>query len=366
MRKLLVSTALVTMAMVAHAQAGMDVNLGGYTAFQAASFDNDGTGKSRGDFQSESELHITAKGTADNGLEYGSYVELQTSTSDSVNTDEANLWISGSFGKFEMGDQDGAGSVLTETAPYVGLGQIHGHYNDYLPAADRGYGNGEGPGDSNLKAIDTMDATKVTYYTPKMSGFQAGFSYAPERDNSADGEQVQLSNTTGNHKNAYEAGLAYKGEVKGVAVKLGGGYVGAEAKTGSGLEDISAWSVGGKLGYNGFSFGGGYTSNGDSGQAAGVANNDVTAWTAGATYETSVWGVGLSYAHVDLDQSATPFGATGVTGSGGEYTAWGAGVSYKVAPGLSTGVDAIKFDRNRVTGADTDGYVVVTEVRAAF
>ncbi len=237
---------------------------------------------------------------------------------------------------------------------------------DFVPLADRGHAPSEAGGDPNLKAIDTADATKVTYFTPRFSGLQAGVSYAPERDSLASGEGVQFNDNVGNHDNAFEFGLNYKGEFSDVGIKVGGQYTMADAKSGSGLEDINAWSLGTQLSYNSFTFGGGYTHNGDSGLTAGAANDDVSGWNVGATYNAPAWGVGVSYANIDFDQAATPFGAAGATGSGGDYTAYGLGGIYKVAPGLTASADLVFFDRNRVTGADSDGYVAMTEVRAAF
>lgn len=367
MYRLFATTALVTATLLAFpAAAEMDVSLGGYSGFQAAVFDNDAANNSGRDFQSEAEVHVRAKGTADNGLEYGALIELMASTSDSTNSNEANLWLSGNWGRLELGDQDGAGSELAEQTPFVGIGQVRGSYMDFVPASDRGHAPSEAAGDTNLKAIDTADATKVTYYTPRWSGLQAGFSYTPERDNLASGEGVQFDDNVGNHENAMELGLNYKGEFSGVGVKVGGQYTTAGAKTGATLEDIRAWSLGTQLSYNNFTFGGGYTYNGDSGQTAGTANDNVTGWNVGATYNAPAWGVGVSYAKVDFDDAATPFGAAGATGAGGNYTAYGLGGVYKVAPGLTAGADLMFYDRNRVTGADTDGYVAITEIRAAF
>ena len=105
--------------------------------------------------KTDTEIHITATGKADNGLVYGMYVEIEadpalsTLTTSSVNTsgatgvatsttvptsasnyiDEANIFLQGSWGRVEMGDQDGAGDQLFFGAPF-----------DYGPA----YGQGSG------------------------------------------------------------------------------------------------------------------------------------------------------------------------------------------------------------------------------
>lgn len=176
-------------------------------------------------FRTDTEIHVTATGKADNGLVYGMYVEIeadpalnnlttqaynagsggtQTVVPTSANNyiDEANIFLQGNWGRVEMGDQDGAADQLFFGAPY-----------DYGPA----YGQGSGAdGDImfrwanpvgfanlssnigatplygwNVKAIDSSDMTKFTYLTPVISGFRAGFSYAPG------GEQNGFLNSTG-------------------------------------------------------------------------------------------------------------------------------------------------------------------------
>jgi hypothetical protein len=164
-------------------------------------------------FRTDTEVHVTATGKADNGLVYGMYVEIEadpalntlttstvngaTGTATGVGTsgqnyiDEANIFLQGTWGRIEMGDQDGAGDQLFFGAPF-----------DYGPA----YGQGSGAdGDIlfrwsntafvvnnassninatplyswNVRALDSSDATKFTYLSPVIAGFRAGVSYVP-------------------------------------------------------------------------------------------------------------------------------------------------------------------------------------------
>jgi hypothetical protein len=179
--------------------------------------------------KTDTEIHITATGKADNGLVYGMYVEIEadpalsdlTTTAVNVNAatgavtqttvptsasnyiDEANIFLQGSWGRIEMGDQDGAGDQLFFGAPF-----------DYGPA----YGQGSGAdGDIlfrwanttliqnnassninatpmyswNVRALDSSDASKITYLSPVISGFRAGISYVPN------GAQNGFLNATG-------------------------------------------------------------------------------------------------------------------------------------------------------------------------
>ena len=168
-------------------------------------------------FLDDTEVHVTATGKADNGLVYGVYVEMEADpaiyqlTTQAVNVggatgiatqttagtsaqnyiDEANIFLQGSWGRIELGDQDGASDQLFFGAPY-----------DYGPAYGQGAGadgdmafrwsNGVYPRNVtssisgspayfwNVKAYDSGDTTKITYLSPVISGFRAGVSFAPD------------------------------------------------------------------------------------------------------------------------------------------------------------------------------------------
>jgi outer membrane protein OmpU len=275
-RILLASTALLALASVP-AKADLEVTIGGFTAFQAGFFDNDTANNSDRDFQSEAEIVVTAAGKADNGLEYGAHIQLDASTSDTTNAGETALYLAGSWGRVELGDAHGA-SELNVFAPTVGVGQINGSYDDYVTStALAGLNNASWTtgvndrGDHLFTAMDSDTRTKVTYYTPQFSGFQAGVSFAPEVDR---GETVTL--VEGGLKNFFEVGVKYEGSFQNVGVALGGSYNFADAGDLAAIEDLRSWSLGAQLSYNGFTFGGGYTDNSDSMQAEAQLNDDIT------------------------------------------------------------------------------------------
>lgn len=354
MRRLLLATTALLALSAAPARAELEVTIGGFTAFQAAVFDKVGASSTNRDFQSETELGISADGKTDNGLEYGAYVQLEASTSDTTNAGETMIYVSGNWGRVDLGDTPGA-SDLVVYAPTIGAGQINGSYDDYFPTTVLAT-TPNNRGDHLFTAIDTGYETKVSYTTPKIAGFQAGVSYVPE---SSMGESVEMTSTS--RTDTYEFGLAYEGEYSGVSLAFGGNYILGNSTT-AGTEDLNAWSAGLQMGYEGFHFGGGYTHDGDSLAATGVANDNVTAWNVGATYETGPWGFGLSYLLTDYDTNGE---APGV--NGGTFSAVMAGASYQLAPGLTLSADAGYIDRNRTgTADDADGYILLTDVKAAF
>ena len=363
MKKILLATTALIMASATPSFAKLEVTVGGFASFQAAMFDNDSANNSTRDFQSESQIAVHADGVAENGLQYGAKVLLNTSTSDGTpNSEKVALYLAGGWGRVEMGDDYGAEELIVY-APTVGIGQINGSYDDFVIAADRGHALNDRR-KHNFTALGSGKSTKVTYYTPRVAGFQAGVSYAPEYDQ---GESVVFTKNTTLFSDMYELGLNYEGQYQDVMFKAGANYNGGSAPGVSGVdEDLSAWTVGGQVGYKGFKFGGGYADNGDSGSSAGTTDDKVTSYNVGVTYENGPWGVGVSYLSMDFDVNGDVNGLIGSDGAGGQYNVAALGGTYAVAPGLSVGADLAFYERNRDTGTDTDGYVLMTDVTAAF
>ncbi len=149
----------------------------------------------------------------------------------------------------------------------------------------------------------------ISYFTPRWSGLQFGFSYIPDTGNAGGMAQNnsnylrngaggtipihgRTSAMSGDVRNYVSAGLTYKEQFDNLGVMLSGtyehgkvenlgnpyginggctGYGGACVNGYNGTRDLSAWSLGGKLLYAGFSLAGSYGSWGKSLQP--VANN---------------------------------------------------------------------------------------------
>jgi hypothetical protein len=120
----------------------------------------------------DTEVHIQAVGKTDSGITYGSYVAMdlyanENADNSGVNTDEANLFFSGGFGRVELGRQDGAEDVM------------------FVGAEDAQSGTGGIDGDNtNLPSvyhISNGDSAKAIYYTPRVGGFQLGANVTPNQ-----------------------------------------------------------------------------------------------------------------------------------------------------------------------------------------
>jgi outer membrane protein OmpU len=329
-------------------------------------------------FKTDTEIHITATGKADNGLVYGMYVEIEadpalsTLTTSTVNInggtgvatqtgvgtssqnyiDEANIFLQGTWGRIEMGDQDGAGDQLFFGAPF-----------DYGPA----YGQGSGAdGDVlfrwanttliqnglssninatpsyswNVRALDSNDSTKITYLSPVISGFRAGVSYVPN------GAQNGFLNTVGPVRSEYTltslttAGIQASNAAGTAALAaMPAAGVGSLASNRGTYADYQDWiEIGaqwrGTVGDVGLGFMGEYT------HASHKSSlfQPVAASTNGTAFGSNV--LGASYHYIDIDSFAFGGQASwmGFT-VGGSYSNSGRS-TYLTGPFLQRGNDA--------------------------
>src|SRR5690606_28925892 len=228
-------------------------------------------------------------------------------------------------------------------APTVGIGQVDGDYTDWagLPAAF-------------VKVLDSGDATKINYYSPRFYGLQFGAAYAPYVDH---GENVILDDSF-RQTDVVELGLTYGRRIGPASIGLSGVYVFSDSTTPA-LSDVSAWAVGAQATWRGFTVGGGYVDRGDSDRFDGA---EISGWSVGASYRTGRWSFAASYVRNDFDEAnvAPDFFLE-------TYQAYGAGLTYALAPGLTLAADIVAYDASDIEDDyDDSGFVAVTEIKASF
>lgn len=345
MKKILLGTsaivgASVLLASPAWAQAQKPkLEMSGFLRFEAWQIDQD---KVIGDVtrgvafeMDDIEIHSKGSSKADNGLEYGFYVELQETSSSATAYDEGNVFFAGNWGRLELGSQDA----------------VHNNWKmgAYAISADK---DGAWDGNnlfytrSNAAYIGTDffggdDSNKISYMTPVFSGFQAGISYMPNSEaefNSGLGSQAAGTQGVGGNGNMNDQiGIAaiYKGTFSGVGIEATGRYARAEYQgndlnTTSEKENAEAWGFGAKVSYMGFSVAGSWQDLGDSGitKANKAAGHDAGGWwDIGVAYETGPYKVSVVYM-----QSEANNGGTGVEDDDVKYLQIGG--AYAAAPGL--------------------------------
>jgi hypothetical protein len=361
MRKILLATASASVlcTFVMQAQAQMTVSLGGYTEFFAGLFNDQlGPNRNKRDFQLETEIVVKADGKADNGLLYGAKIELQNSTPNvgtGVGTDEASIYVGGQWGRFELGDFDGAADTLKIYAPVVGVEQIDGDYPDFAG----------GQPNFGMHIPNSGDSTKIMYLTPRFAGFQGGASYTPEAGSEGQGV-VQLKNTS-TYKDVGEFGVNYTGEFSGFGLAAGATLTTADGTTGGGVKDFTAWNLGAQISYGPFILGGGYVDAGDFlVPTTGAIDDDQTAWHIGASVTTGP--VAIAFSFLDAEGYS---GANG--GYSTEYRAYSVGATYALAPGLTLETELTMFEDDYLTGTrgatttgSNEGYVFIVGTRLDF
>jgi predicted porin len=373
MKKILLGTttligAAALFAGAAHADAPK-VTFGGFADFQVGvtGEDLDTNMRSHG-FRSDTTLTFRVDGTADNGLNYGGGIDLNADVTAPAQGSGANakrtfVYLGGNWGELEMGSEVGAQGTMKVDASNIAraTGGIDGDFwfftstntARFLATPDLVLGYGVG----NLGNETQENLNKVTYYTPRFSGFQLGVSYTV---NSTDRGQVVLrtDNTAGRAENIWSGGISYDntfGDV-GVAIAATGEWGNSEVAA---TEDLRAWNVGGKLSYEGFSLAGSYGDWGDSLRTATLNADDTDYWTLGGAYEYGPFGASVTYLDSTYDNG---------TGLGkNDWQNISVGTDYKLAPGLTPYAE-INFIKMEAPGTvnDNDATVFIAGTQLSF
>jgi hypothetical protein len=379
-KTLLATSAIVGAAMLAPAAfAGtpavsdnLTVRISGNIRFSVFVFDQDISrdGRAHRGYRfatDESEITFNADGVADNGLEYGFEVQVQTQTDDVTNADRTFGYVGGAWGRLELGDtNDPADDMIVSASRGVaaGRGGFDGPFGDVYDCF--------GEVNCGPTVSATGDTSKINYYTPRFfgstpdNGIQVGLNWTP--DTGQNGGSGQSDHDATDFEDVYVIGVNWREEFSGFGILLSGAYSGGNPEA-TGFEDLEMWSVGGILSYAGFQFGGGWTDRGESGTPIGGAGSpglgdDIGEWwDAGISYGTGPWKVSFTY------WEATDDGAAGVADSEMEIQGITFGASYNVAPGLDLAADLDFIEGSNLSNdptLDNDGTVFVLSTIFSF
>lgn len=302
-------------------------------------------------FDNTAKLAAKVEGKADIGFNYGAVVGLKT-TSDknrrvsTSNLDRTYVFVESEAGRFELGSNYSAAKAMKFDAGTLarGNGGVNGDWYKYYnfgTSMDLGYGV-----DSFVNSPDNFvdylnkwsdeDTRKVTFYTPRMSGFQLGLSYTPDAKNKGNSEQYMSQadkyynfNKDSNSlkvKNLFSGGLNYMQQFEQMTLSLSAtgetgkvnnvSYLAGQTNT----KNINSYAFGGNVEYAGLTFGGSWGVMGKKNFASNVMNStsddasnasmlginkDVKYWTAGVGMVQGPVGASLNYFQSDLKGSST-------------------------------------------------------------
>jgi hypothetical protein len=348
MKKLLYGTTALAAAGLIAGQASaaeqIKMGVGGYfQAFIVGASQDDGTGQPAANTRShkisrEGEIIFNGKTTLDNGIQFGVQVQLEAETcGDQI--DESYMWVSGNFGRINIGSENSAAYLMHYAAP------APSHWAHGLNSPNHSHaaaGGGTNFLHTNPVSLSS-DAEKITYFTPRLAGFQLGASYTPERCEESTGGSVgggaglcggtyaglPSERNSGQQSEIVELGANYVNKFGGVDVAVSGSWGEANAESNAaggpvaGVKDREEWSIGGQFGFAGFTLGGAYR---DDNRGLSTANSDRQDYNLGLRYATGPWGVGIEWAHADIEDA----GATGKN----QTDAFEVGGSYALGPGI--------------------------------
>ncbi len=389
MKRILLGTTTLISAAALYANAALadtpKITVGGFADFQVGIANDDADANQRSQsMRSDTEVSFKVDAKSDAGLGYGGEIWLEADTTDDADSQGDNasktfVYLDGIWGRLELGSNVGADATMKVDAAGIAraTGGIDGDWSYfannrgsvyYLATPDLplnyGFVTG-GYGDESQE-----NTNKVTYYTPRWSGFQLGVSYSA---NDAERGQTivrsdargtvtpsagSASTTFSRAENIFTGGVNWEGKYDQIGLAVGAtGEIG-DAETAT-YEDLQAWNAGGKVSYMGFSVAGSYGSWGESLRLSSINADETRYWTAGGAFEHGPFGVSVTYLNSRLDN--------GSAAADDKFRNWSVGADYKLAPGLTPYVEASFYEADAPgTASDNDGSVVLVGTQLNF
>jgi len=367
MKKILLgTTAIVAAGMIAAPSADaaekLKVSVGGYMEqwFGYTTADD----KSTADYQgfanvSDAEIHFTGMTTLDSGISVGINVQLEANSNSGDQIDESYLIVKGNFGEINLGSENSALYKMNYGPDDYGISINSGDQTAWVPNSVGATGGFfRSPfGSTNVEPNRTNDSEKLTYYTPRIEGFQLGVSYIPESGQDDNGTVDRNSEVS----DGYAIAANFNRDFDGVALGLSAGY-GAFTDGVAGNQDPNAWSLGATVGFGGFSVGGAYANS--EGTTSGA---EETGYQLGAAYATGPWGVSLNYFHGESDAITT----AGVITNDGEHDSFTLNGKYALGPGVTAAAtlgytEITTKNTASVANNETDGTYFVVGMKVSF
>jgi outer membrane protein OmpU len=336
-KSLLATTALAALGAVAvasPASAKFEVGVSGYMEQWFGYSDNAKSAADDSDIfniDADNEVHVKFSQTLDNGIKIGGVIEFEGENAGDI--DEEYLYVDGSFGRFILGTENSADYLMHYGIKSNGIGMDESDSTNWVAG-----GNGD-LARTNMAGINN-DSNGMSYFTPRINGFQVGASYIPsigdQNDRSA---STAGQNADGNLDNAFAVGANYVNSFDAVSFKVSVGYIDAGGD-GNAAGDQTGLNAGVQLGFGGFTASFAYWEEENDAGAEDVNNFGVS-----LAYNAGPAGVSIAYirgedSDNDLQQDSVELGASykvgpGVTAAGSVYFVEGSDGNNTVADGIA-------------------------------
>ena len=286
--------------------------------------------------QEDGEIHFNASMKLDNGITVSGKAEYESDAeAGPITVDESYMDVTGSFGKIRIGATDGAAYEMIYG--YMGhVGTAAGHLNLEFDSALAGKINGavnkDNPGLAIGRGIPRLsnDHKALVYFTPRISGMQAGVSYAQ---------------SAGSLEDVVSSAVNYTGKFGDAGVAAALGY--AMGDGGSAGSDTTMMGGGIKVTFGGFTGAAGMVRNS---MDNNKANEDFTRTDAGLRYKFGANAIRVGYIAISDDDMVDQTGTV-------------ATFSRSLGPGVSWSLDALMTSDKEM---DTEGSFFGTSIAIKF
>jgi len=348
---------------------GGNVDVQGGYQHQKKSYDQvNGFRASKFGLVNDTKFHVKVDGHS-HGLKYGGKIVFNADTSRSKTGEDSvahqtMVYFESGMGRMEAGSYTGAYEAMRVSGATLAnaTGGIDGDwkywansdvtsnnkYNLIVPALP-----------TTMDKSYTANASKVSLYTPSVSGFKAGVTYIPDTDQHGTITNLKtvartFSNSSEEYlngegfRNVVQGGFMYHGKVDKMQLKASLlGEMGSAKKLYQNSnvvrrEKLRAYEAGATVHYMGFGVGGSYGNNGKSGIPK-LIGTTLTGhkkagrfYTAGVNYEHSQFGASFGF----MNTKAPRY----VTQPKLNINLYSVGVDFKPAPGFMPYIEATHFN----------------------
>jgi outer membrane protein OmpU len=333
-KSLLATTAIAALGAVAvasPASAKFEVGVSGYMEQWFGYSDNKESVNANSDSfdqVTDAEFNIDFKQTLDNGLTIGGQIQVeaqQQAETAASDTDEQFIFMEGSFGRIEIGTDNGAGYRMHYGVASHGIGIDEGDWASlWIPGTlTESRATSIGGGIEN-------DQNKITWFSPRVSGLQVGVTYIPEMDVNLQAPVAGGTETDAIRDNAYSIAANYNSSFDMVSAKFSIAYQNGGSGVAGKHEGVNA---GLQLGFGGFTASLAYGEEDD-------PTDEVSILGAGLGYKAGPAGVSIAY--IRGENSVDNF----------KQNAIELGASYAMGPGV-TAKTSLFYADSKTNGANT-------------
>ena len=350
-RVLLGTTALAFAGAMGAGQASaadmLSVGVGGYVQQWIGAADRtDDSDEGGVDIQSDSEIYFQGSMESDMGLKFGVHVQLEanneentfaakdtddgsggTAKTDNTEIDESFAYISGDFGRIEIGQRDPIHARTHYGIKDVGVGLNAGDTQKWIPGAYL---------DTNGWIGDNLN---VIYISPRMNGVQVGLSYGADSAS----ENSVTSPPKNNDNSVVAGGINLNQELADASVKISLGHRAA----GTAADDDTFTNMGLAVSTGAFGFNVAYA---ERDKGTGMKKDEWSVVGASVSYADGPMSVSLGHMLHDVED-------------GTERSATMLSASYSLASGVAWKSSVFGVED---TTKDSEGTAFVTGITLGF